>query len=81
MESSSAEEKLGILVDYKLSMRQQSALVAKKASGVLGWTRQRLANRSRDVILSHILEMCESCGYSAWRRGGLVGLSCMSINS
>lgn len=58
MESSSAEEKLGILVDYKLPMRQQSALVAKKASGVLGWIRQRLANRSRDVILSHILEMC-----------------------
>lgn len=50
-ESSSAEKNLGNLVDSKLPMRQQSALVAKKTSGVLGWIRQSLANRSRDVTL------------------------------
>lgn len=51
VESSSAKKNLGILVDNKLSMRQQSALVAEKTTGVLDWIRQRLANRSRDVIL------------------------------
>lgn len=50
MESSSAGENLGNLVDSKLPVRQRSAHVAK-TSGVLGWIRQSLANRSRDVIL------------------------------
>ena len=32
-------------------MRQQCALVAKKASGILGCFKRSLANRSREVIL------------------------------
>lgn len=51
VESSSAEKIPGILVYNKLPMRQWSAPVAKKTSGVLGWIRQRLANRSRGVVL------------------------------
>jgi len=49
---SSAEKDLRVLVDNRLTMSQQCALVAEKASDILGCTKRNVANRSRDVILS-----------------------------
>jgi len=51
LESSSAERHLGVLVDDKLTMRQQCALVAKKANGILGCIRRSVASRTREVHL------------------------------
>ncbi|KAK4816730.1 hypothetical protein QYF61_022282 [Mycteria americana] len=51
MESSFAEKDMGVLVDTKMNMRQQCALAAKKANGILGCIRRRVASRLREVIL------------------------------
>lgn len=49
LESSMAEQDLGILVDANLNMSQLCALAAKKSDGVLGFNRQCVASRSREV--------------------------------
>jgi len=38
-------------VDDKLTMRQQYALVAKQANGILGCIKRNVASRSREVLL------------------------------
>jgi len=52
IESSSAQKELGVLVEDKLTMRQQWALFAKKANGILGLMKKSVASRSRDVFLT-----------------------------
>ncbi|GAB0186244.1 mitochondrial enolase superfamily member 1 [Grus japonensis] len=51
LEMSFAEKDLGLLVDTKLSMRQQCALVAKKANSILGCITKSIASRLKEVIL------------------------------
>ena len=51
LESSSAEKDLGVVVDNKLTLSQHCALVAKKASGILGCIKGSVASRWREVIL------------------------------
>lgn len=42
----------GVIVDTKLNMRQQSALVPMKVNGILGYLRQSIDSRLGKVILS-----------------------------
>jgi len=51
LETSSVERVLDMLVDDKLTMSQQYALVAKKANGILGCIKKSVASRLREVLL------------------------------
>uniref|UniRef100_A0A8C8VNF4 Reverse transcriptase domain-containing protein n=1 Tax=Pelusios castaneus TaxID=367368 RepID=A0A8C8VNF4_9SAUR len=51
LSSSAVEKDLGVMVDGKMNMSQQCALVAKKANGILGCISRSIASRSRDVII------------------------------
>jgi len=51
LESRSMERDLGVLVDDRLTLSQQCALVAKKANGILGYIKKSVASRSMEVLL------------------------------
>jgi len=48
---SSAEKDLGVLVDNRLAMSHQCTVVAKMASGILGYIKKSVASKSREAIL------------------------------
>jgi len=50
LESSSSGRDVAVLGDYKLTMSQQCALVAKKANGILGCIKKSVDSRSRKVL-------------------------------
>jgi len=52
LECSSVKRDLGVLVDNRLTMSEQCALVAKKANEILGCIKKSVASRSREVLLS-----------------------------
>ena len=51
LERSSVEKDLGVLVDSRMVMSQQCALMANKTNSILGCIRKSIASRSREVIL------------------------------
>ncbi|KAF4804083.1 hypothetical protein TURU_010989 [Turdus rufiventris] len=66
MKGGSVEKELGVLVGNKLSMRQQCALVAKQADGILGCSEEQCqqvkegdpAPLMSPGVITHHLECC-----------------------
>ena len=55
LERSSTENDLSVLVDNRLAMSQQCALMAKMANGILGCIKKSMTSRYREVILPSAL--------------------------
>ena len=69
-------EGLGVLVDDKVTMSQQCALVAKKANGLLGCIKTSVGSRSREGALPLYtalarphLQCCVQCWAPQFKKG------------
>ena len=51
LERSTVEKDLDVLVDNRLTMSQQCALVTKKPKGILGCIKKGMVKRLREMIL------------------------------
>ncbi|XP_068524987.1 erythroblast NAD(P)(+)--arginine ADP-ribosyltransferase-like [Anas acuta] len=72
LERSSAEKNLGILVGDRLSMRQQCALVAKRAKGILEGIKRSVASSKASGTVSYniLVKKLRKCGTEEWTRSG-----------
>lgn len=85
MEGSLAKKGLGVLVDRKLNRSQQYALATEEASGVLGFIRQIVASRWKEVNLPiysalmrlHLGVLCSVLAPPVQERPGYTGDSAM----
>jgi len=73
LEMSSAEKDQSVVVANRLAMSQQNVLVAKKANGILGCVKKRVASRLREVIIplcslsqTYICKSLYTSPHSSW---------------
>mgnify|MGYP001852876573 CR=1 FL=1 len=82
IESSLAEKDLKVLMNEKLDMSQQHALVIQKGSSIAGLSQKRVVSREREGLLCSILPfckalprvLCSSLGPSVQEECGAVGI-------
>ncbi|PKU49507.1 rna-directed dna polymerase from mobile element jockey-like [Limosa lapponica baueri] len=75
LESSSEQKDMGVLVDNRMTMSQQCALVDKKANVILGCIKKIVASRLREVILPLYSALGGRALEQAAQRGGGVSIS------